>query len=168
MSETAGEPPDQRESNEDDALGHSQLVILLAAFADVAFTAAVAAHVAFADVSLRLAVVVAASALTFVVSTIVALVAARRRVVIVATVLVTLAGLSAAVVAIGSARRYDALRREAFGDRAGVRLVEPDSARGRRMGAAMLSSISASLAAITALPIAGYFAVRVFRAGGTP
>lgn len=161
----AQEPDDAGEGGE---APHSQLVVLLAAVGDVAFVAAVAVHVAFAD-GLGWAVTSAAvSALVFSVATIVALVARRKAVAAVATALIALAGLTAAGETVAAARRYDALRQEAFGDRGGVRLVEPDSAHGRRMGGAMLSSITASLAAITAIPLAGCLALRIYRTDRVP
>jgi hypothetical protein len=147
---------------------HSQLAVFLAVLGDVAFTGAVAVHVAFADASVAAAVLVGAAALAFVAATVVALVARRRAAVAVAAAVIALAGLAAAVEAVAAARRYDDLRRQAFGDRAGVRLVEPGSAQGRRMGGAMLSSISASVAAITAFPLAGYLAVSTLRTGRAP
>jgi hypothetical protein len=142
---------------------HSQLIVLLAALGDVAFTGAVAVHVAFADGSRWAVALVSAATVAFVAATIVALVARRTAVVFVAAVVIALAGVAAAVVAVDAGRRYDALRGEAFGGRAGVRLVEPDSAAGRRMGGAMLSGIAASLAAITAFPLPPYFVYRAFR-----
>lgn len=146
--------------------GDSQWVILLAAVADLTFTGAVAVHVAFIDLSGWAAALVIGCALVFVAATIAALSARRSGVVLTAVVLIALTAGGAVVAAVDAGRRYDALRQATFGDRTGVRLVEPGSAQGRRMGGAMLSSISASLAAITAFPLAGYLLLRVVRTAG--
>lgn len=159
------EPDD---ANGPDEAPHSQLIILLAAFGDVAFTGAVAVHVAFSDVAIWPAVLIACATVAFVVATVVGLVTRRRGVAMVAAGVVALAGVAAVVVAVDAGRRYDALRHEGFGDRAGPRLVEPDSAHGRSMGAAMLSSIISSLAAITALPLPAYLAYRAARSRPAP
>jgi hypothetical protein len=142
-----------------DGVGISPFGILMAAVADLAFTGAVAVQVAFYDVVGWTVVLVVASALVFIAATITALAAKRRRVVIAAVILVACAGLAAAGAAVDGGLRYRALRQQG---------IVADGAHDRRVGGLMLSSISASLAAIIALPLAGYLAYGVSRADRVP
>jgi hypothetical protein len=137
-------------------VGFPQLAIVMAALADLAFTGAVAVHVAFHDLwGWGIVLAVIASALLFVAATIMALAAKRRATVIVAILLVALAGLGALVAAANGGLRYQAVRRQNAGDQ---------FVQSRQTTGAMLSGVSASLAAVTALPLAGYLAYGVFRA----
>jgi hypothetical protein len=138
---------------------YPQFVILVAAVADLAFTGAVAVHVAFYDVVGWVVALVVASALLFVAATITALAAKQKRVVVAAVILVAVAGLGAVGAAVDGGLRYHALRRHA---------VDADGVHERRVAGAMLSSVSASLASITALPLAGYLAYGVARTDRMP
>jgi hypothetical protein len=140
-------------------VGFSQFAILVAAVADLAFTGAVAVHVAFYDVVGWTVVLVVVAALVFVAATITALAAKRRRVVVVAVILVACAGLAAVGAAVDGGLHYRALRRQG---------IVADGAHDRRVGGAMLSGASAALAAATALPLAGYLAYGVSRADRVP
>jgi hypothetical protein len=154
VGRTATREPDD-DVTDADHVGYPQLAILMAAVADLAFTGAVAVHVAFYDVVGWTVVLVVVSALVFVAATITALAAKRKRVVVGAVVLVACAGLGAIGAAVDGGLRYRDLRQPGH---------NADGVNDRRLGGAMLSSASASLAAIVALPLAGYLAYGVFRA----
>ena len=145
---------DPHDVGETDDVGYPQHVILMAAVADLAFTAAVAVHVAFYDVVGWTVVLIVVATLVFVAATIVALAAKNRRVVIAGVILVALAGCGALSAAVDGGLRYHALRQQG---------IDADGVHDRRVGGAMLSGISASLAAITALPLAAYLAYGVFQ-----
>jgi hypothetical protein len=149
--------PDDIEETGD--VGFPQGVILMAAVADLAFTAAVAVHVAFYDVVGWTVVLIVVAALVFVAATIVALAAKRRAVVIAGVVFLALAGCGAVAAGVDDGLRYRALRRQR---------VDADGAHDRRIGGAMLCGASASVAALAALPLAGYLAYGILRADRVP
>jgi hypothetical protein len=152
------------------AVGISAVAVLLAAVADLAFTGAVAVHVAFYNVVGWTVGLVIASALLFIASTIAALASKRKAVVIASVALVAVAGLGAVTSAVVNGLHYQSVRREAFRTATGLPVAGPsaDATRDRRLAGAMLSSVSASLAAITALPLAAYLAYRILPADDEP
>jgi len=156
------EAHDFRKTN---AVGISPSAVLLAAVADLAFTGAVAVHVAFYNVVGWTVALVIASALLFIASTITALASKRKAVVIAAVVLVAVAGLGAVAAAVDNGLHSRAVRREAFRTATGLPVAAPDAdaTRDRRLAGTMLSSISAALAAISALPLAVYLAYGIIR-----
>jgi hypothetical protein len=138
---------------------YPQSVILVAAVADLAFTAAVAVHVAFYSVVGWTVVLVVVSTLLFIAGTVVTLVARRKKVVLAAVILVGVAALGT----LGASAADRGLR-----DQRSSRQTLRDSLEERSLEGAMLASISALIAGAAALPLAGYLAYRTLRMGRTP
>jgi hypothetical protein len=151
-------------SRADRAGAHPGAILLLMVLCAGAFVGAAVLAVMFGDdVAARVRFAVIGAASLFAVAALVCLVTRGRRPAGVAFVLAVLAVAGGLFAAVEANRQYQTLREQFLAGRPGPVVTRVTSAQTRQLGRNVLVGIAASLATITGVPLAVYFALRAFR-----